>query len=76
LQAVNGQSPLDFLLAVQNDPAADPRLRVRAAVAAAQYVHTRRHDGGKKEQRERDAKLAAKGRFSPSAPPLKLVAKA
>jgi phage terminase small subunit len=69
LAAVEGQSPLDFLLSVQNDPAATPALRVRAAVAAAQYLHTKRHDGGKKDEAEELAKAAAKGKYAPKAAP-------
>jgi phage terminase small subunit len=44
-------------------------LQVRAAIAAVQYTHTKRHDGGKKEEREEKAKKAAEGRFAPKAPP-------
>ncbi len=47
--------------------------QVRAAVAAVQYTHTKRHDGGKKdEQAERAAKAGA-GKFAAAPPPLKLV---
>lgn len=53
--------PLAFLLAVQNHPAVDIKTRVRAAIAAAQYKHTKRHDGGKKEQAQADAVTAAQG---------------
>lgn len=70
------REPLEFLMLVQNDPAVDPRLRVRAAIAAAQYLHTKTHDGGKKEAQEKTAKKVAVGRFSPKAPPsLKIVGK-
>lgn len=48
-------------------------LQVRAAIAAVQYTHTKRADGGKKEERDEAAKKAGAGRFSASAPP-KLVA--
>jgi len=68
------RDPLDFLLVVQNDPLMDPKLRLRAAIAAAQYKHTKRHDGGKKESLGEGARKAAEGRFSPKAPP-KLVVK-
>jgi len=62
-------TPLDFLIGVMNDPMQEPRLRVRAAVAAAQYQHTKRGDGGKKDEKERAAKVAGAGKFSPAAPP-------
>lgn len=48
-------------------------LQVRAAIAAVQYTHTKRADGGKKEERDEAAKKAGAGKFSASAPP-KLVA--
>jgi phage terminase small subunit len=63
------QDPLDFLMAVVNDPLASPALRVRAAIAAAQYKHTKRHDGGKKDEVGDKAKKAGSGRFSPAKPP-------
>jgi hypothetical protein len=47
-------------------------LQVRAAIAAVQYTHTKKGDGGKKEERQDAAKKVA-SRFAPSAPP-KLVA--
>ena len=70
------RDPLEFLLIVQNNPAVDPALRVRAAIAAAQYLHTKTHDGGKKEAKDETAKKVATGRFAPKAPPsLKIVGK-
>lgn len=65
--------PLTFLLAVQNSTLVDIKTRVRAAIAAAQYKHTKRHDGGKKEEAEAKAGKAAKGRFGVRPPPLKVV---
>jgi phage terminase small subunit len=62
-------APLSFLEAVMNNPQADIKVRVRAAIAAAQYVHTKTHDGGKKEEAAGKAKRAAAGRFAPKAPP-------
>ena len=37
----SGMTPLDFILAVMRDPAADPALRFDAAKAAAPYIHPR-----------------------------------
>jgi len=49
-------------------------IQVRAAIAAVQYTHTKRADGGKKEEQAEKAKKAA-SKFAASAPPLKLVRK-
>jgi phage terminase small subunit len=50
-------------------------LQVRAAIAAVQYTHTKKGDGGKKEEQADRAKQAGTGRFKASAPPLHLIAK-
>lgn len=63
------RDPLEFLELVVNDPQAPLKDRIRAAVAAAQYRHTKLHDGGKKEAADGAAKKAAAGRFAPKAPP-------
>lgn len=64
------REPLAFLELVMNDPQAPLKDRIRAAVAAAQYRHTKLHDGGKKDATADKAKGAAAGRFStPGAPP-------
>ena len=47
-------------------------LQVRAAIAAVQYTHTKKGDGGKKEEAQERAEQAA-SKFRRSAPP-KLVA--
>lgn len=47
-------------------------LQVRAAIAAVQYTHTKKSDGGKKEEAQERAEQAA-SKFRRSAPP-KLVA--
>lgn len=64
---------LTYLMYVVNDPETDPRLRVRAAVAAAQYQQVKAGDGGKREGQADAAKKAGGGKFAPAAPPLKLV---
>jgi phage terminase small subunit len=43
-------------------------LQVRAAIAAVQYTHVKKGDGGKKEGEAERAKKAA-SRFAPSSPP-------
>jgi hypothetical protein len=62
-------TPLDFLIGVMNDPKQEPRLRVRAAVAAAQYAHMKKGDGGKKDEQRERAEKVGQGRFAPSAAP-------
>lgn len=62
-------TPLDFLIGVMKDVDQDPRLRVRAAIAAAQYKHVKLADGGKKNERQNAAGRVAAGKFAPAAPP-------
>ncbi len=46
-------------------------LQVRAAIAAVQYTHTKKGDGGKKEEGAAKANRAATGKFaSPAGPKL------
>ncbi len=44
-------------------------LQVRAAIAAVQYTHTKKGDGGKKDAETDAAKAAASGKFSTRQPP-------
>jgi phage terminase small subunit len=67
--------PLAFLMAVQNHPAVDIKTRLRAAIAAAQYKHTKRGDGGKKDEAADKAKKAGAGKFKSAPAPLALVRK-
>ena len=67
------KQPLEFLLAVMNSGKADPKLRVKAAVAAAQYLHMKKGDGGKKDEEADKAKKAGQGRFKAAPAPLTLV---
>lgn len=67
------EDPLVFLLGVMKDPGAAPALRVRSAIAAAQYKHTKRGDGGKREGQADAAGKVAKGKFAPAAPPKLIV---
>ena len=52
-----GLTPLEYMLAVMNDPTADNERRDRMAIAAAPYVHARAdaEKKGKKEQRQANA---------------------
>lgn len=47
-------------------------LQIRAAIAAVQYTHTKKADGGKKEEQADKAHKAA-SKFTPTVAPLKLV---
>lgn len=57
------QTPLEFLLSVMNDNSIEDRLRLDAAKTAAQYVHPKKGEGGKTEEKETAAKQAATGRY-------------
>lgn len=65
--------PLEFLAGVYNNVAFAPNVRVRAAIAHAQYLHLKKGDGGKKDDQAAAAAQKVVGRFAPGAPP-KLVA--
>jgi phage terminase small subunit len=52
-----------------NDPTAPLKDRIRSAVAAAQYRHMKKGDGGKKDEQADASKKAATGRFAAKAPP-------
>lgn len=61
-------TPLDFLLQVMRDPEEDKGRRMNAAQLAAPYVHAKKGETGKKEQKDEAAKKVA-GRFAQAAPP-------
>jgi phage terminase small subunit len=61
--------PQEFLASVMNDKKADARLRIEAARALMPYKHAKTSAGGKKDAQGERAKLAAKGKYAPSAPP-------
>lgn len=72
------QGDVDMLEMLQNVALGKVKatpLQVRAAIAAVQYTHTKRGDGGKKEEAAERAQKAATGRFAArSGPPaLKVV---
>jgi len=60
--------PLDVLQTMMNDPEIPVALRIKAAQAAAQYVHPKIGDGGKKAETADRAKVAA-SKFKPATPP-------
>lgn len=57
-------SPLELLRDVWNNPKAPKGIRYQAAKDALPYLHARM-EGGKKEEKEKGAKGAAKGKFQP-----------
>jgi len=69
----SGRDVLRFLLDVALGHVDATSLQVRAAIAAVQYTHTRKSDGGKKDEAAEKAKKASTGRFAPRQPPLKLI---
>ena len=61
--------PLEFLLAVMNDPEADLRARLEAAKAALPFA-CEKVDPGKKARKLRAAGVVVQGRFAPSKSPV------
>lgn len=70
--AMQHKDPKTFLLAAMNDIALDPKQRIDAAKALMPFAHQRLGEGGKKDQKDAEAKKVA-SRFAAAAPP-KLVA--
>ncbi|WP_290425426.1 hypothetical protein [Massilia sp. YIM B02769] len=60
--------PLDFLRAVMNDSGTEAKLRVDAARALMPFVHQKKGEGGKKQQKDEDAQKVA-SKFGQAAPP-------
>ena len=63
------RAPLEYMLAIMNDPAADPLRRDKMAVAAAGYLHAKAGEGGKREAAQAAAQTASTGKFKPGTPP-------
>jgi phage terminase small subunit len=68
-KAMTFTDPKAFLIATMNDYDADAKLRVDAAKALMPFIHPRKGEGGKKEEKESAAKTAAKGKFGAAPPP-------
>jgi phage terminase small subunit len=68
--AAKNQTPLDFMLAVMNDPAEDMKFRAQMAQAAAPYIHAKpgEEKKGKKEEAQ-DRADAINDRFRGVGPP-------
>jgi phage terminase small subunit len=63
------QTPLEYVLAVMNDPAVDADRRDKMALAALGFVHAKGAQPGKKQQQQEAAERATTNRFAPPAPP-------
>lgn len=61
---VEDQKPLEFLRSVYTNAMVPLNHRVRAAIAAAQYEHFKRGDGGKKDGDKEKAEKASGGKYS------------
>jgi phage terminase small subunit len=72
-RALNYSDPKAYLLAAMNDREMDPKLRVDAAKALMPFVHQRKGETGKKEDRQNAAEEAAAGLYGTSKPPLRSV---
>ena len=57
------EDPLEYLKRVMNDPIEDPKLRADAAKTLMPFVHARKGEVGKKEQKQEAAEQAGTGRF-------------
>lgn len=65
--------PLEWLLALMNEPRAKVFDRRNAAQTAVPYIHGKKGDSGKKDQKAAAAKEAGKGRFAPRSAPKMVV---
>ena len=62
-------SPLDYALAVINDPEVPADRRDRMAIAAMPFLHGKVAEQGKKEAKQEAASKASGGRFGRATPP-------
>jgi phage terminase small subunit len=63
------EEPLEFLECIYRDQNLPANMRLRAAIAAAQYKHVKLGDAGKKQEKEKAAENAGVGRYSGMEPP-------
>lgn len=63
------RDPLEFLIGVMTGEIGANAAQVKAAIAAAPYLHQKHGEGGKKDRAADAAKKAAGGKFAPAAPP-------
>jgi len=72
-RALTFTDPKAFLIAAMNDPEAEAKLRVDAAKALMPFMHQRKGETGKKEDKQNAAEQAAAGMYGTSKPPLRSV---
>ena len=68
-RALTFTDPKAFLIAAMNDPEAEAKLRVDAAKALMPFMHQRKGETGKKEEKLNEAEKAAAGFYGPGKPP-------
>lgn len=68
-RALTFTDPKAFLIAAMNDPEAEAKLRVDAAKALMPFMHQRKGETGKKEDKQNAAEEAAAGMYGTSRPP-------
>lgn len=68
-KALTFTDPKAFLIAAMNDPEAEAKLRVDAAKALMPFMHQRKGETGKKEDKQTAAEEAAAGMYGTSRPP-------
>jgi phage terminase small subunit len=67
------RDPLEYLLDVMQGLVTPTVDQLKAAIAATQYVHTKKGEGGKKDAAKEAAQEVATGRFKSKPPPLRAV---
>jgi hypothetical protein len=72
-KALKDMTPLEFMLAIMNDPEEDNDRRDHMAIAAAPYCHARGGEKGKKDEQKNKARAAGNGKFASGRPPLRLI---
>lgn len=72
-RALTFTDPKAFLIAAMNDPEAEAKLRVDAAKALMPFMHQRKGETGKKEEKQDAAEKAAAGMYGTGKPPLRSV---
>ena len=68
-RALTFTDPKAFLIAAMNDPEAEAKLRVDAAKALMPFMHQRKGETGKKEEKLNEAEKAAAGLYGTGKPP-------